>query len=68
MSSKEPTQHIASRTVQGKDDFWRIRNLLLETYPITPPDFNWDIRRWDGSFFHHEEPGWHPRWNRQVQL
>ncbi len=68
MSTNEYAQRLVSRTAEGIEDFWRVRDLLLETFPITPPDFNWDIRRWDGSFFHHEEPGWHPGWNRQVRL
>lgn len=68
MSPDSSTQRIMSRPIHGEDDFWQVRSLLLETYPITPPDFNWDIRRWDGSFFHHDEPGWDPRWNKQVRL
>lgn len=39
---------IHSRAYAGDDDFWRVRQLLVETYPITPTGFNWEIRRWDG--------------------
>ncbi|WP_404392763.1 GNAT family N-acetyltransferase [Humibacillus xanthopallidus] len=46
------------RPYRGDDDFWRVRGLLLETYPITPVDFNWEIRRWDGQRFYreHQDP------------
>ena len=40
---------ITARLYQGDDDFWRVRQLLVDTYPITPTDFNWEVRRWDGS-------------------
>lgn len=39
---------ISSRPYQHNEDFWRVRNLLIATYPITPTGFNWEIRRWDG--------------------
>lgn len=48
-------QSVNSRPFAGDDDFWRVRDLLIETYPITPTGFNWDIRRWDG-WNHHGEP------------
>lgn len=39
---------IASRPYQHKEDFWRVRNLLIATYPLTPTGLNWELRRWDG--------------------
>jgi hypothetical protein len=50
------------------EDFWKVRKLLIETYPITPPDFNWDIRRWDGWRFYTADPAWDPCWEEQVHL
>ncbi len=47
---------IVSRPFQTDDDFWRIRRLAIETYPITGRGWNWEIRRWDGSRFHHPDP------------
>ncbi len=46
---------ISSRPFQDIDDFWRIRRLSIETYPITGRGWNWEIRRWDGSLFHHAD-------------
>jgi ribosomal protein S18 acetylase RimI-like enzyme len=46
---------ISSRAYDYNRDFWRVRNLFVETYPITGLGFNWDIRRWDGSFAHRAE-------------
>ncbi len=50
------TRPISSRPLATEDDWWRIRELLVTTYPITPIYFNWDIRRWDGWRFHREVP------------
>lgn len=38
----------------GEADFWRVRDLLIETYPITPTEWNWEIRCWDGRYFHRD--------------
>jgi mycothiol synthase len=62
--ASDKSKQINSRSIRNDDDFWLVRNLLIETHPITPPDFNWDIRRWDGSFFHNEEPGWSIKWGK----
>lgn len=59
---------IKSRPVRGEDDFWLVRNFLIETYSTTPPEFNWEIRRWDGSYFHNEKPGFDARWERDGEL
>lgn len=48
---------IQHRPFEGEDDWWRVREFLLATYPITPPDFNWDVRRWDGNRFHDADFG-----------
>jgi GNAT superfamily N-acetyltransferase len=45
-----------------------VRNLLIETYPFTLPDFNWDVRRWDGSRFYNKEPVWGTYWDGRVGL
>jgi mycothiol synthase len=64
-STQEP---VSVRLYRDDDDFWRVRNLLIETYPITPPDFNWDVRRWDGSRFHNKEAVRGPYWEGRVGL
>jgi mycothiol synthase len=48
-------QRIITRLIDTDEDWWRVRHLLIETYPITPVDFNWDIRRWDGWRYHRED-------------
>ena len=48
--------HLVTRPYQGTADFRRVRDLLIETYPLTPPGFNWEIRRWDGWLCHREDP------------
>lgn len=41
------------------DDFDQIRELTFTTYPISPPYWNWEVRRWDGQRFHGENPNWY---------
>jgi ribosomal protein S18 acetylase RimI-like enzyme len=54
--------------MKGDQDFWRIRELIIETYPITARGFNWEVRRWDGQRFYNADPGLKPGWQEQVQL
>jgi mycothiol synthase len=64
----DTTLRILDRPFRDEADFWRVRDLLIETYPITPVDFNWDIRRWDGRRFHNEDVTLNPRWSEQIHL
>lgn len=61
-------ERVIARTFRDDSDFWRVRNLLVETYPITPTAFNWQIRRWDGQRFHRAEAALDPRWAERIQL
>ena len=56
-------EEINSRAAEGEDDFWLVRRFLIEAWGLMPPFFNWDIRRWDGSYFHNKQPGWDERWD-----
>ena len=68
MMAGSTAQAIISRPFGNADDFRRVRNLLIETYPITPTGFNWEVRRWDGWRFYNADPGWNPRWEKTVRL
>lgn len=59
---------IHSRSVQGPQDFWKIRELLLSTVPTTPLGLNWDVRRWDGAYFYNPSGAWSPDWAGRVWL
>lgn len=59
---------IHSRAYRSDKDFWRVRQLLIDTFPITPTGLNWEVRRWDGQHFHHPEPGHNPFPNGRCQL
>jgi mycothiol synthase len=61
-------QRIKTRPFKSGGDYWLVRNLLIETYPITPTGFNWEIRRWDGWRYYNEDPSWNPRWEELVHL
>ncbi len=43
---------IVARAPQGDADFWRMRQLLVDTVPITPIGFNWDVRWLEGQRFY----------------
>lgn len=50
------SQIIVSRLARGDADFWKMRELLIRTAPITPIGFNWDVRRLDGKCFYNARP------------
>lgn len=58
---------LVSRPVQP-DDFEAIAELLVDTVPIAPVGFNWDIRRWQGRRFYDARDGGDPHWNRDGRL
>ena len=49
-------------------DFWRMRDLLIDTVPMTPIGFNWDMRRLDGKRFYNEDLDANRLLARPVQL
>jgi len=50
------TQSISSRPFRDEDDWWRVRDLIIELFPLVPAGAGWEIRRWDGRRFHSEDP------------
>jgi mycothiol synthase len=56
MIDKPCSNKIFARPYAGEDDWWAVRRLLIETYPVTPPYWNWEMRRWDGWRFHSADP------------
>lgn len=61
------TPTITSRPMQA-DDFERMRALLIDTVPITPIGFNWDMRRLDGKRFYSADLNADRLLSRRVQL
>ena len=53
---KPSTPNTTSRALRTDDDWWRIRDFILETYSITPVGFIWENRRWEGWRLHREHP------------
>ena len=51
-----PSPSTTSRALRNDNDWWRIRDFILDTYPITPVGFIWENRRWEGLRFHQERP------------
>jgi GNAT superfamily N-acetyltransferase len=66
--AKNKSDKVVSRPIRDDNDFWKIRDLLDETYQITPTGFNWEVRRWDGRRFYNKTPDWDPRWKKQVRI
>lgn len=50
------------------NDFRRVRQLLIDTFPITPTGLNWEVRRWDGQHFHNPDPGHNPYADGRCRL
>lgn len=61
-------QAVASRPFKSDADFWRVRDLLVRTYPLIPSDWNWDTRRWDGWRFYDADLSWRSEWEKVVRL
>lgn len=62
------TPQIRSRPLRDDHDVRRVRDLLVETHSLSPPGFNWEVRRWDGWRFYNPTGRWNPQWESQVQL
>jgi mycothiol synthase len=59
---------ILSRPYRDEADFGRIRQLAIDTYPITPVAWNWDIRHWEGQRYYNADPAPDPRWTEWIHL
>jgi len=53
-------EKLVCRPLETEQDWWRVRDLLIETFPITGPAFNWEVRRWEGGRFHNVPSAWAP--------
>ena len=67
-SQRDSEPATVSRPANGDADWRRLRGLLVETVPLTPPCFNWDVRRLDGKRFYDPHPDENQRWQTQVQF
>jgi hypothetical protein len=59
---------IVDRALRDEADWWRVRDLLVETFAATPRGWNWDVRHWDGQRFHSEVPATVAEMAREVRL
>lgn len=46
---------IQSRPLNGLEDVMRVHRFLADTYRMTQTGYNWEIRRWEGRFWHNDE-------------
>jgi mycothiol synthase len=63
MTSLGRSQHITHRTASSEADFWRVRQFLLDAWAVSPLGAVWDVRRWDGAYFHRTASGWDAHWH-----
>jgi mycothiol synthase len=68
MKKESHRERIIARPLSGDEDYWGVRDLLIKTYPITQPGFNWEVRRWDGWRFYKKDPAFDPHWEKVVCL
>jgi hypothetical protein len=59
---------VASCPCRDDADFRRIRQPAIDTYPITPVAWNWDVRHWEGQRYYAAVPAPDPRWAEWVRL
>ena len=59
---------IVDREPRGDEDYWAVRRLLVETYSTTPPEWNWEVRRWDGWRYYRDDPAWDASWNDTLRI
>ena len=45
-------RHVNSRPLEDFDDVMAVRAFLSATYLKTGTGLNWEIRRWEGQFWH----------------
>jgi mycothiol synthase len=60
--------NIRSKQFLDDRDFWRVRDLLIDTYDRTPTGFNWEVRRWDGWRYYNTDLTWVPEWSDTVRI
>ncbi len=61
-------ESVTSRPYRDDADFRHIRQLCIDTYPITPVAWNWDVRRWEGQRYYSADPAPDPRWLEWIRL
>lgn len=61
-------QGYTRRPLRDDEDFWRVRRLLVETFPITGLGWNIDVRNWDASRFYDPNPDLDPEWAARIRL
>lgn len=50
MTTQSPAR-IVHRPLQGKADALRLRQFLIDTHALIGCEFNWETRRWEGSYW-----------------
>jgi mycothiol synthase len=43
---------ITHRPLQGETDAMRVRQLLIDSYALVGREFNWETRRWEGTYWY----------------
>lgn len=65
-----PSLTVHNRAHQGNRDFMAVRQFLIDTYALFQCEMNWEIRRWEGWYYHVLEAdlqGDRP-WEKAVRL
>ena len=59
---------VKSCMLRNDYDIERVRDLIIETFPLTPPGFNWEVRRWDGKRYYSSTSELDPKLQKRVRL
>lgn len=68
MTAPNPSATFTVRPYDFDRDFWPVRNLLSETFPITGLGFNWEVRHWDGNHYHDSDPVTAGSWRGKITV
>lgn len=63
------SQKITDRRLQGEGDAMRLRQLLIDTYQMMGREFNWELRRWEGSYWYASDDDLaNPKWGARAHI
>lgn len=67
-STERLTDRLTDRAFVGEADYQSVLQLLIDTHPIVPTGWNWEIRRWLGQRYHNENGDIPPGWSETIRL
>lgn len=65
----ESLTHVTDRPLRGETDALRLRQLLIDSYALMGREFNWETRRWEGTYWYvTDAERADPLWGARTQI